>query len=144
MTDEKQWFTVTELSKRFGIPDATLRRYIRHHGHHLKLRKRHKSYLIADESIEVFAKIREAYASGSSIEDVEDKLCASGAPTVITVTDVDDGGRVAVNLEDVLLGLQKAVDEQNNMIQSFEEVMKEQMSSQRVERVTELFNQMAS
>lgn len=137
VTDEKSWLTVTELSERIGIPDATLRRYIRHHGHYLKLRKRHKSYLVADESVEMLIKIREAYASGSNIEGVEDTLYASGAPTIVTVTADDSGDRATVNVVKSLSDLQKTVSEQNDMIRSLGHLVKEQMSNQRSERVTD-------
>ncbi len=119
MTDVN-WLTVTELSLRLGIPDATLRRYIRHHGHHLKLRKKHKSYNVAVESIDVLVRIREAYAGGHSIEIVEDMLVCAGVPTVITVEDVNSNGdRMTINLIEVLSELQKTVTEQSEMIRSF-------------------------
>lgn len=149
MTDEKQWLSVTELSEQLGIPDATLRRYIRQHGHHLQLRKRHKSYLVADVSVDVLVQIREAYAAGKSIDDVEDVLAAAGAPTIITVNDVNDnGGRVTVNLAEALSDLQKTVNEQSDMIRALGHIVQQQNQAaaaaslpdpteQRAERVTE-------
>lgn len=126
MTDEQLWFSVTDLSEQLGIPDATLRRYIRQHGHHLQLRKRHKSYLVAGASVTVLVQIREAYAAGKSVDEVEGVLAAVGAPTIITVTDADDGDRVAVNLAEVLSDLQKTVTEQNEMIRVLGHIVQQQ------------------
>ena len=148
MNDEKQWFSVTELSEKLDIPDATIRRYIRQHGHHLQLRKRHKSYLIAAESLEVLIQIREAYAAGKGVDDVEDVLAASGAPTIITVTDTKGNGeRVTVDLLEALFTLQKTVNEQSEMIRALGHIVHGQNQAaaaisqapeeQRAERVTE-------
>ncbi|MNP47938.1 hypothetical protein D3C76_1420260 [compost metagenome] len=120
-------------------------------GHHLQLRKRHKSYLIAEESLEVLLQIREAYATGKGIDDVEDVLAAFGAPTIITVADTDgNGGRVTVDLLETLSNLQKTVNEQSEMIRALGHIVHEQNQAtsavifpnpeeQRAERVTEHF-----
>ncbi|PRR90151.1 hypothetical protein C6W20_10075 [Bacillus sp. NMCN6] len=53
--------------KELQIPDTTLRRYIRQHGHHLNIKKNGKSYLVANESIPLLKKIRGLYVEGKSI-----------------------------------------------------------------------------
>jgi benzoyl-CoA reductase/2-hydroxyglutaryl-CoA dehydratase subunit BcrC/BadD/HgdB len=147
VTDENEWLTVTDLSQKFGIPDATLRRYIRQHGHHLKLRKHHKSYLVALESIDVLVRIREAYAEGKGMDDVENALAAAHAPTFITVTEVnDDGEQVTVNVAEALSSLQKTVNDQNEMIRALGQLLqnKQQVAAtlsdpaqQRLDRLNE-------
>lgn len=137
VTEEKSWLTVTELSKKLRIPDATLRRYIRYHGCHLKFRKRHKSYLIANDSVDVLIKIREAYSSGNSIEGVEDMLSVCMTPTIITITDDNSGDHVGINVVESLTELRKIMTKQNEIIQSLGQIMKEQINSQREERVTD-------
>ncbi|MGY8623537.1 hypothetical protein ACN6A9_18355 [Bacillus safensis] len=42
--------------KELQIPDTTLRRYIRQHGHHLNIKKNGESYLVANESIPLLKK----------------------------------------------------------------------------------------
>lgn len=41
-------------------------------------------------SVDVLVQIREAYAAGKSIDDVEDVLAATGAPTIITVNEQNE------------------------------------------------------
>lgn len=84
MNDEK-WLTVSELAKRFGIPQPTIRRYIERHGHHLHIRKHHKSYLIAEKSLDDLVRIRESYTQGMNADQVENELAATNAPTIIDV-----------------------------------------------------------
>jgi len=84
VNDEK-WLTVSELAKRFGIPQPTIRRYIERHGHHLHIRKHHKSYLIAEKSLDDLVRIRESYTQGMNADQVENELAATNAPTIIDV-----------------------------------------------------------
>ncbi|MEC0117355.1 MerR family transcriptional regulator [Bacillus cereus] len=87
MSDTEKWFSVLEIEKQTSIPDATIRRYIRNHGHHLQIKKRGKSYLIAFDSLSTIKKIRELYDKGKQIEDVEETLRHMNIPVTITVTD---------------------------------------------------------
>jgi len=70
-----EWLTVVaEIEKETGIPDTTVRRYIRSHGHNFKLKKEGKSYLVASESVEIMKQIREWYAEGKQAKQVEDRF----------------------------------------------------------------------
>jgi len=124
VTDEKDWLTVSELSKYLCIPDATLRRYIRQHGHRLKVKRRHKSYEIAKESVETLVQIREEYGKGKNVEAVEDMLLSIAAPMIVTVNDADE--RITVNLAEALSSLQEAVAEQMTIIQGLTQIIQEQ------------------
>src|SRR3954469_24963549 len=52
MTDN-EWLTVSEASKKINIPVETIRRYIRSHNVHLRVKKLGKKYFIHDESVTV-------------------------------------------------------------------------------------------
>jgi hypothetical protein len=117
MTD--RWFTVAEIEKETEIPDATVRRYIRNHGHHFKIKKKGKGYLIASESVEVMKKIREWYAEGKQTDQIDDKLAQTGIPMTVTVT--DDEKDVTVNVAEALRRMEKSMTEIN---QKYDELMK--------------------
>lgn len=122
--ENEKWFSVMEIEKQTGIPDATIRRYIRNHGHHLQIKKRGKSYLIASETLTVIKKIRELYDKGKQSEDVEDILRYMNVPVTITMT--DDEKEVTVNASEVLIQLQKDMNEQKNFNQSLLETLQKQ------------------
>lgn len=108
----KNWHSISELMDKTGIPDATLRRYIRHHGHHLQLRKKGKGYLIAEDSVVVIEQIRDLYSSGGlGTGGVEDQLAKLNAPVTLTI-DVTDGTQVVpVNAAEALMRLEKVVND---------------------------------
>lgn len=123
--------SVNEVERQTGIPDATIRRYIRNHGHHLQIRKRGKSYLIANESLSVIKKIRELYDSGKQLEDVDEILRQMNVPVTITMADDEKG--VTVNPVEVLIQLQKDMNElkkSNDLLhETLEEVRNEMRKS---------------
>lgn len=124
MTDSEKWLSVVEVENRTSIPDATIRRYIRAHGHHMQIKKRGKSYLIASESLSIIKKIRELYDQGKQSGSVEETLSQMNVPVTITVTDRD--GDVTVNASEVLVQLQKDMNEQKKFNQSLLETLHEQ------------------
>lgn len=120
----EEWLNVNEVEKQTGIPDATIRRYIRNHGHQLQIKKRGKSYLIASESLSVIKTIRELYDKGKQLEDVDDTLRKMNVPVTITVTDNEK--EVTVNASEVLIQLQKDMDEQKKFNQTLLETLQKQ------------------
>lgn len=124
MHKEVEWLTVATIEKQTGIPNATVRRYIRNHGHHLNIRKKGKSYLIANESIEIMEQIRKLYDDGKTLEQVEEALINTGTPMTVTVIEEDE--RMTVNVGEALQTLDKRLDEQNTLIQSLVEQMNKQ------------------
>lgn len=90
---DEQWHTVTDAGDRLGIPVETIRRYIRTHGHHLKVRKHHKKYQIHDDCLETFRTIRNLYASGQNQEEIDRALDQKGIARTITI-DPDDHDRL--------------------------------------------------
>lgn len=127
MADDK-WITVLEVEKQTSIPNATIRRYIRNHGHHLNIKKQGKSYLVASESTGVFKKIRDYYNEGKNTEQVEKALSQEGIPVTITVNDNDHA--MNINIAEALLQLQKDVNEQKEINRSLLEQVKRQEESQ--------------
>lgn len=125
MNDEK-WLSVLEVEKETKIPNATIRRYIRNHGHHLNMRKRGKSYFISADGVEVVNEIRNLYEQGKNLEQVEESLINAGIPMTVTVN--EDGHGMSVNAGEALQKLQKSVNEQNEIIQS----LVDQLQSQQI------------
>lgn len=136
MSDEK-WLTVSDLAERFGIPQPTIRRYLERHGHHLHTKKHHKSYLISEESIPVIVRIREGYSEGMNSDQVETLISASGAPTIITVSDHESGERVSVNLDEALSGLGKSVIDKFNRQEEFNRMLLDSLQRERMENQRE-------
>lgn len=133
MSDGK-WFTVSELSKQISIPQPTIRRYIERHGHHLHVKKHHKSYLISEKSFPVIIRIRERYAEGMGTSQVEDHLASSGAPTIITVSDTSDSdNQVSVNALESLVLLEKSMSElmiRSEQQEKFNQLLLEKLNEQ--------------
>lgn len=109
--NENEWLTVSEISEKTKIPAETIRRYIREHGIHLKIKKSGKEYRIHDESVNVIEKIRVLKESGKNKEEVEETLAASGIPLTITIKNEHDE-RMTVHVNDELQEIKKALLEQ--------------------------------
>lgn len=124
MNEDIEWLTVLDIEKQMKIPNATIRRYIRHHGHHLNIRKKGKSYFIASESISTILEIRKQYDEGKGLEQVEKTLVQKGNPVTITVTAGDN--QMTVNVGEALQDMKKAMHEQNKIIESLIDQMKKQ------------------
>lgn len=110
MTDS-EWVTVTEASEKLNIPVETIRRYIRSHSVHLKIKKLHKKYYIHDESMTVIRRIRALYEQGKNVDEVEETLSASGIPMTFTVEN-DNDEAVTVHVADELKEIKRALYEQ--------------------------------
>lgn len=124
MNKDIEWLTVLDVEKQIKIPNATIRRYIRNHGHHLNIRKKGKSYFIASESIPIVLDIRKQYDDGKNQEQVEETFIQKGSPVTITVT--ADDKQMTVNVGEALQDIKKAVHEQNEIIESLIDQMKRQ------------------
>lgn len=113
MPSENEWITVSEVSQKSGIPVETIRRYIRIHGHHLKVRKLHKKYHLHDECVTVIDQIRNLYAQGKNVDEVDQALSNAGVPLTITVeSNVHDSHEHDERLENILIEMQEKLDQQ--------------------------------
>lgn len=130
MSDEK-WLTVSDLAEQFGIPQPTIRRYIERHGHHLHIRKHHKSYLIAEKSLDDLVRIRESYSQGMNADQVENELAAANAPTIIDVIAAND--RVSDMTPEALSSLHSAMIERFERQEDFNRALIEAMQREREE-----------
>lgn len=119
-----EWLTVLNLEKQLNIPNATIRRYIRNHGHHLNIRKKAKSYFIASESIPIILEIRKQYDDGKNQEQVEEAFIKKGTPVMIDV--IADDEQMTVNIGEALQDMKKVMHEQNEIIFSLVEQVKKQ------------------
>lgn len=122
--DKAEWLTVVAIEKQTNIPNATLRRYIRNHGHHLNIRKKGKVYFISSESVPIILNIRQQYDDGKSQDQVENALVQKGNPVIITV--IEDDKQMTVDVGETLLNLQKSVNDQNKIIQSLADQLQKQ------------------
>lgn len=113
---ENEWFTVAETEKETNIPHQTIRRYIKTHGHHLILKKKHKSYFINGRSIKVILEIRNLYSQGKTSEEVDNLLSKSGVPMTFDIS--VDREHVSISVPDTLLELK---NDMNNLLDKFNE-----------------------
>lgn len=120
---DKDWFTVGDIEKDLHVPAATVRRYIRNHGHHLNIIKQGKSYLIAADSISVIQKMRGHYEAGKSQEQVEKELLISDHAMTVEVINNDE--LMNVDVGQALIDMRNLVHEQSKMIQSLSERLDE-------------------
>lgn len=77
-----EWLTVTGVERQTGIPNRTIRRYIRRHGEFLQTKKQHKVKFLAEDSLPVLWKIRRHYAAGQTAAQVEASLSKEHSRTL--------------------------------------------------------------
>ncbi|MEK5282986.1 MULTISPECIES: hypothetical protein [Paenibacillus] len=116
------WLTVTDVAQRVDIPPETVRRYITRHSLHLQAKKGHKSYQIAESCIPVFVQIRQLYAEGKQIDEVEAALLQLGKPTIITVN--ESGESMNVNVVESLAALDIKMNAIASMLMNVDERLK--------------------
>lgn len=108
---KKEWLTVAEIEKETMIPHQTIRRYIKMHGHHLYLKKQHKSYFVNQSSMDVIFKIREMYSEGKTSETVDEILANDGL--FMTINMKKDHEQVSIYVPDILEELNDRIAEMN-------------------------------
>ncbi|GIO25348.1 DUF3967 domain-containing protein [Oceanobacillus sp. J11TS1] len=116
---EKEWFTVAEMEKETNIPHQTIRRYIKVHGHHLHLKKQHKSFFINYSSIDVILKIRKMYSDGKTSESVDEILANSNIPMTIDLE--KDNEQVSIHVPNMLQELNNNIVAMNHKMVKQEE-----------------------
>jgi len=124
MTDN-EWFTVSQASEKINVPVETIRRYIRAHSVHLKVKKVHKKYFIHDESMTVIEQIRGLYAEGQNVEEVEETLSKRGIPLTLTIKN-DHDEVMTVHIVDELKDIKQALKAQKDFNDALLEQMKKQ------------------
>jgi DNA-binding transcriptional MerR regulator len=128
---EDEWLSVSDISEKVGIPVETIRRYIRSHGVHMKVKKIHKRYVVHGESLTVFKQIRELYADGKNVEEIEQTLTNRGVPMTVTVQ-LDDDEPMTVDVADELKRMNDNFEgkyqEQAEQIKLLAELVKKQQA----------------
>lgn len=130
---KKEWFTVSEVEKETNIPHQTIRRYIKSHGHHLHLKKKHKSYFINYSSIDVILQIRSLYSDGKTSENV-DEILASISDIPMTI-DIEHGNeQVSIHVPHMLQELNNNLKAMNEKLHEQEEINKELLEQVRSQK----------
>lgn len=132
---DSEWMTVSEMSEKINIPVESLRRYIRSHNVHLKVKKVSKKYYLHDDCVTVIKQIRTLYNEGKNVEEVEENLSASGVTMTLTVKN-DDDDRMTVHVADELKAIRKQLDEQKE----FNKMLLEQLDK-RDQQLFKLFEE---
>ncbi|MFC7392925.1 hypothetical protein [Scopulibacillus cellulosilyticus] len=125
-----KWFSVMEIEKVTGIPNALVRGYIRNHGRHLILKKKHKDFLIASDSVNVVESIYLLYTNGMNTEQVEKCLEEIIVPKTAAVT--DENGNTLQDLNEAVI---EQVYEQNLLNQRQKQAVDEKLKK-RDEKLT--------
>lgn len=101
------YISIQELTRRTGIPERTLRRYIDRHKYFFTIRKEGGVNYITPEAAAVAGKIRAAYDDGLTAAMVDEMLKRQGAP--VTVEDTDTGRSVTMTAADAMLELRRSI-----------------------------------
>ena len=119
----EQWLHISEAAEKTHIPAETVRRYIREHGVHLRIKKSGKYYYIHEESLIVIKQIRELYSNGKKKNEIEESLSAAGIPMTVTVN--HDGEQMTVNMANELLEIKKELHEQRQRDEQQQKIIME-------------------
>lgn len=121
-----EWYTVADMSKKTNIPQQTLRRYMQQHKHLLRIRKEHRSYQLHQECAEILKKIREAYKSGKTQDEIDKLITNSGIPMTIDVVDESSGEQISVSATEALEEIKAQLEEQKQFNETLIELFKAQ------------------
>lgn len=124
---DNEWITVSEMSEKINIPTESLRRYIRSHNVHLKVKKVSKKYYLHDDCVTVIQRIRALYNEGKTVEEVEETLSKVGIPMTLTVEDNNDDRMVTVHIADELKAIRSQLTDQNE----FNKMLIEELRNQK-------------
>jgi PAS domain S-box-containing protein len=78
------WLTIAQIEKKTGIPNRTIRRYMEQHRPYLEFKKLHKKYMFSVDSLPLLIKIRELYADGLNVHQVNEFLSQENMSIEVT------------------------------------------------------------
>jgi PAS domain S-box-containing protein len=78
-----RWLSIAQVEKETGIPNRTIRRYMEQHTY-LMVKKQHRKYMFSVDSLPILLKIREYYANGMNVHQVNEILSQLDVVTVLT------------------------------------------------------------
>ncbi|AFQ30511.1 hypothetical protein P4493_32685 [Bacillus thuringiensis] len=105
------WMTIIEVEKVTEISYVIIRRYIRMHGHHLRVKKQGKNYLISKEYIHILLKIRLYYQEGKTTEQIEDVLCSVHILPKININENEKS--MVLNVTETLIHMNSGLNDLN-------------------------------
>lgn len=119
---EKEWISSQEVSKLTDIPINTVNRYIRTHGHYLKIKKQRNSYRTHRESLSIISEIRRLYSNNYSREEVDEALANVSVMTVDLIDDEQTKPRqsvdVATAIHEMRASFIESMHEMNSKLES--------------------------
>lgn len=80
-----EWLSIEDLAQETGIPDRTIRRYLRQFSQHLPVKRNNRSYVLHTSGIALLTRIRDLYANGNTEEDILKQL---GEAATLALTQV--------------------------------------------------------
>ena len=119
-----EWFTVTEVSEKLGIPNETIRRYISRHGMNLYVRKSHKSYQIGEVSLETLNQIRRLYSEGKQADEIDEVLARGNSTTIVEMIS-EDKVKTDKDMMVAVRALDSKLDAIANMLVNIDERLKQ-------------------
>lgn len=105
--------TIAQVEKKTGIPNRTIRRYMEQHSKHLIVKKQHRRYMFLGDSLPVLIKIREHYANGMNVHQVNEVLSQA-----YTNTEVSNDQDVMSNTSNDIKIPEKNKEEYDRLLES--------------------------
>ncbi len=121
----KKWVTIPEAERITGIPDPTIRKYIKSHGHFFKIHMEGRVYYISRETLPVVQRVQEMYQSGYSMDRIEAMLSKTRS---IPLSVIDHGVPRDLDLKQVIEEFREHMNQTNTLIQ---DMMEEQKRTRR-------------
>ncbi len=82
-----EWLSIEDLVQETGIPDRTIRRYLRQYSQYLPVKRNNRSYLLHSSGTVQLIRIRDLYANGSTKEAILRQLCDATPPALTQVAE---------------------------------------------------------
>ncbi len=120
-----EWLSIEDLEQKTGIPDRTIRRYLRQFGELLPLQRQNRSYLVHSSGVEQVVQIRDLYAKGAKQEEITHLLSQSSSPALAM--------GVEQPIERILLSLNHQVATAFDQFAHRQELLQEEIGAMRDE-----------
>jgi len=101
------YIAITELARRTGVPERTIRRYVNRHRAFFATRREGGILYVSTEAASLVRAIREAYDTGMTAAGVDEALAGTGAPMTVDVAGTGQG--VTMTTAEALHKLSQAV-----------------------------------
>lgn len=94
------WLSLAEIARRTGIPESSLRRYVRNFKPHLPQEQSGKRWVFSSETVGVFETIGTAYREGKTTEEIDAILqrLPGTRPTPAPLPEIPSPGAAALDV----------------------------------------------